>query len=296
MSVSAGWTASSTSISVTRRGERSRSTPLGGGSSTIRRCVSAAPRACSLPSSGARRIDRRICGPFSTFSPTPTSSWCRWTLACLRDRGPYPVLVLSPASRDRPSSTFSAILRALIDPNTAPLRALPREDRDLFIAASNGSSAGLRQRVGPAGVDLRHAVPVGDWRRFRGAPALHRPRRGAVRRHAAGHPERDRGHRDPAGPGRSRGVPDAGSRSPRSAAGRKLNSGRRSRPSARASSARCSTRWSKGLKRLPETQLPEAAAHGRLRAVGDRMRDGALARRAPSGRPIAVIATRLSRA
>src|SRR5262249_31238350 len=28
--------------------------------------------------------------------------------------------------------------RALVDPNTAPLRALPREDRDLFIAASNG--------------------------------------------------------------------------------------------------------------------------------------------------------------
>jgi hypothetical protein len=35
-------------------------------------------------------------------------------------------------------STFSAILRALLDPNTAPLRALPREDRDLFIAANNG--------------------------------------------------------------------------------------------------------------------------------------------------------------
>src|SRR5262249_59966755 len=35
-------------------------------------------------------------------------------------------------------STFSAILRAVLDPNTAPLRALPREDRDLFIAASNG--------------------------------------------------------------------------------------------------------------------------------------------------------------
>jgi hypothetical protein len=35
-------------------------------------------------------------------------------------------------------SFFSAILRALLDPNTAPLRALPREDRDLFIAASNG--------------------------------------------------------------------------------------------------------------------------------------------------------------
>jgi hypothetical protein len=60
-----------------------------------------------------------------------------WALACLRDRGPYPVLVLS-GEQGSAKSTFSAMLRALLDPNTAPLRALPREDRDLFIAASNG--------------------------------------------------------------------------------------------------------------------------------------------------------------
>src|SRR5262245_64966627 len=35
-------------------------------------------------------------------------------------------------------STFATILRSLVDPNTAPLRSFPREDRDLFIAASNG--------------------------------------------------------------------------------------------------------------------------------------------------------------
>ena len=58
-------------------------------------------------------------------------------LACLRNRGPYPVIVLS-GEQGSAKSTFSAILRALLDPNTAPLRALPREDRDLFIAASNG--------------------------------------------------------------------------------------------------------------------------------------------------------------
>ncbi len=60
-----------------------------------------------------------------------------WALACLRNRGPYPVLVLS-GEQGSAKSTFSAILRALLDPNTAPLRALSREDRDLFIAASNG--------------------------------------------------------------------------------------------------------------------------------------------------------------
>lgn len=60
-----------------------------------------------------------------------------WALAVLRNTGPYPVIVLS-GEQGSAKSTFSAILRALIDPNSAPLRALPREDRDLFIAATNG--------------------------------------------------------------------------------------------------------------------------------------------------------------
>jgi hypothetical protein len=60
-----------------------------------------------------------------------------WMLAVLRPRGPYPVLVLS-GEQGSAKSTLSSILRALLDPNTAPLRALPREDRDLFIAATNG--------------------------------------------------------------------------------------------------------------------------------------------------------------
>jgi hypothetical protein len=59
-----------------------------------------------------------------------------WLLACLRDRGPYPLIVLS-GEQGSAKSTASAVLRALIDPNAAPLRALPRDDRDLFIAANN---------------------------------------------------------------------------------------------------------------------------------------------------------------
>jgi len=60
-----------------------------------------------------------------------------WALAVLRNRGPYPVIVLS-GEQGSAKSTFSSMLRSLLDPNTAPLRALPREDRDLFIAANNG--------------------------------------------------------------------------------------------------------------------------------------------------------------
>jgi hypothetical protein len=59
-----------------------------------------------------------------------------FVLAALRERGPYPVLCLA-GEHGSAKSTFTAVLRKLIDPNSAPLRALSREDRDLFIAATN---------------------------------------------------------------------------------------------------------------------------------------------------------------
>ncbi len=59
-----------------------------------------------------------------------------WALACLRYRGPYPLIVLS-GEQGSAKSTFSRIVRSLVDPNTAPLRALPRNDHDLFIGAHN---------------------------------------------------------------------------------------------------------------------------------------------------------------
>ena len=60
-----------------------------------------------------------------------------WELASLRDYGPYPVLVLA-GENGAAKTSFAKVLRDLIDPNTTPPRALPREDRDLFIAANNG--------------------------------------------------------------------------------------------------------------------------------------------------------------
>jgi len=59
-----------------------------------------------------------------------------WLLAALRPKGPYPVLVLS-GEQGTAKSTFTKIMRALIDPNKAPLRSLPRKDEDLIIAAHN---------------------------------------------------------------------------------------------------------------------------------------------------------------
>jgi len=59
-----------------------------------------------------------------------------WLLASFRGKGPYPVGVIL-GEQGSAKSTLVLILRSLIDPNTAPLRSLSRDDRDLFIAASN---------------------------------------------------------------------------------------------------------------------------------------------------------------
>ena len=85
----------------------------------------------------AGRLDQRLRSFLNVASDTDFVLAVSWVLAGLRDRGPYPVLVLS-GEQGSAKSTFAAILRALLDPNTAPLRALPREERDLFIAANNG--------------------------------------------------------------------------------------------------------------------------------------------------------------
>jgi hypothetical protein len=60
-----------------------------------------------------------------------------WLMAALREGGPYPILALS-GEQGSAKTVLTKMLRALIDPNVAPVRAAPREERDLFIAANNG--------------------------------------------------------------------------------------------------------------------------------------------------------------
>jgi hypothetical protein len=60
-----------------------------------------------------------------------------WLLATLRSRGPYPLLAIS-GEQGSAKTVLSKMLKALIDPNVAPVRALPREERELMIAANNG--------------------------------------------------------------------------------------------------------------------------------------------------------------
>jgi len=59
-----------------------------------------------------------------------------WLLACLRSRGPFPVLNVNGVQGSA-KTTVERFLRGLIDPNSAPLRSEPREPRDLVISAAN---------------------------------------------------------------------------------------------------------------------------------------------------------------
>jgi hypothetical protein len=59
-----------------------------------------------------------------------------WLLATLRAGGPYPVLAIS-GEQGSAKTVLSKLLKDLVDPNVAPMRALVREERDLVIAANN---------------------------------------------------------------------------------------------------------------------------------------------------------------
>ena len=65
-----------------------------------------------------------------------------WLVAALYPTGPYPVLALD-GEQGSGKSTVCRMLRRLVDPNAADLRAMPRNEDDLLIAAINGRVVGL---------------------------------------------------------------------------------------------------------------------------------------------------------
>ncbi len=58
-------------------------------------------------------------------------------LASLRPTGPFPILFLG-GEQGTGKSTATRVLRRIIDPSTAPLRAPPKDVRDLLVGALNG--------------------------------------------------------------------------------------------------------------------------------------------------------------
>ena len=59
-----------------------------------------------------------------------------WLVGTLNPDGPFPVLVLQ-GEQGSAKSTTVRVLRSVVDPAVEPLRAPPRDERDLAIAASN---------------------------------------------------------------------------------------------------------------------------------------------------------------
>ncbi len=60
-----------------------------------------------------------------------------WLIAALRPRGPYPILLIQ-GEQGSGKSILSRLLRSVTDPNTAPIRAAPKDEEDLIVAAKNG--------------------------------------------------------------------------------------------------------------------------------------------------------------
>jgi hypothetical protein len=60
-----------------------------------------------------------------------------WLLAAFRPQGPYSVLAVS-GGHGSAKSSLSKLLRSLVDPHVSPVRSIPSNARDIFIAAKSG--------------------------------------------------------------------------------------------------------------------------------------------------------------
>ncbi|MDP9476410.1 MAG: DNA polymerase, partial [Actinomycetota bacterium] len=59
-----------------------------------------------------------------------------WLVQAFRPSGPYPILILQ-GEQGSAKTTLARILKAIVDPSTAPVRSAPRGEHDLVIAANN---------------------------------------------------------------------------------------------------------------------------------------------------------------
>jgi hypothetical protein len=77
-----------------------------------------------------------------------------WLLAALRPGGPYPLLTIS-GEQGSAKTILSRMLKALVDPNMAPVRALPREERDPMIVTMGICWHLITSRPCPPGSRMR---------------------------------------------------------------------------------------------------------------------------------------------
>ena len=98
-------------------------------------------------------------------------------MATLRARGPYPLLAIS-GELGSAKTVLSKMLKALIDTSAAPVRTLPREERELMIAANNGYLLAFDKLSGLPAWLSDALCRLASGGSFAGAAALYRRRRG----------------------------------------------------------------------------------------------------------------------
>jgi len=95
---------------------------------------SPAMKSLPLPERGGSFTDLQ---PFVNTDEDGFKVIVAWLVGALNPKGPYPVLAIE-GEAGAGKSGVARLLRSLVDPAVAPLRSLPKEERDLAIAGSNG--------------------------------------------------------------------------------------------------------------------------------------------------------------
>jgi putative DNA primase/helicase len=89
-----------------------------------------------LPEPEAGGMIEELRGFFKVRSDEDFKLLVACLVAALRERGPYPVLVVN-GEQGAGKSVVSRMMRSLVDPSAALTRGVPKDDRDLMVSASN---------------------------------------------------------------------------------------------------------------------------------------------------------------
>jgi putative DNA primase/helicase len=85
-----------------------------------------------------------------------------WLIAALRPGRPFPILLIQ-GEQGSGKSILSRILRSIVDPNLAPIRAAPKDEEDLIVAAKNGHVIALDNvsKIDPTMADALCRISTG---------------------------------------------------------------------------------------------------------------------------------------
>ena len=119
-----------------------------------------------------------------------------WLVAAQRGRGPFPILCVQ-GEHGSAKSTCSRFVRHLVDPKKPILRSLPKDERDLAVAARASHALAFDNLSGLPDLVVGRPMPRRHGWRLRHALALHERRGDDLRLRPPRHPQRDRRRREP---------------------------------------------------------------------------------------------------